>query len=102
VIPNGIDLPIFSQVPPSIEREEKVLCVAQVYGMKNQHQLIRACRNLNVPLEIIGKAPPNHTHYYDYCRKTGGDKVSFFDFMPQTELIRHYAGAKGACPAQLV
>jgi glycosyltransferase involved in cell wall biosynthesis len=94
VIPNGIDLDTFSQAPPSIQREEKVLCVAQVYGMKNQHLLIQACRKLNVPLEIIGKAPPNHSHYYDYCRKIGGEKVRFFDFMPQTELITHYAGAK--------
>lgn len=94
VIPNGIDVSIFSHFPASVRREDKVICVAQVYGMKNQHLLIHACRKLKVPLEIIGKAPPNHTHYYDYCRKIAGDHVSFFSFMPQSELIDHYAGAK--------
>jgi len=94
VVPNGIDLSIFSQVPPAVARENAVLCVAQVYGMKNQHLLIHSCRKLNVPLKIIGKAPPNHTRYYEYCRKIAGDGVSFHDFMPQQDLIKHYAGAK--------
>jgi glycosyltransferase involved in cell wall biosynthesis len=94
VIPNGIDPDIFNGIPLSVSREEKVLCVAQVYGMKNQHKLIHACRKLKVPLEIIGKAPPNHTSYLEYCRKIAGENASFYDFMPQAELIKHYAGAR--------
>ena len=94
VIPNGIDAAIFNNIPAPVTREKKVLCVAQIYGMKNQHLLILACRKLNVPLEIIGKAPPNHTGYYEHCRKIAGDNVRFFDFMPQTELIQHYAAVK--------
>ena len=46
VIPNGIDLNIFGQIPVETKREEKVVCVAQVYGMKNQHSLIQACAKL--------------------------------------------------------
>lgn len=94
IIPNGIDPAIFGHIPSGIVREDKVLCVAQVYGMKNQHRLIQACRKWNIPLEIIGKAPPNHTGYYDHCRAIGGDKVTFIDFMPQAELIGHYASAR--------
>jgi len=94
IIPNGIDAEAFSYIPPGILREEKVLCVAQVYGMKNQLMLIRACRKLGVPLEIIGKTPPNHSRYLDHCRKAGGENTRFLDFMPQSELMRHYAGAK--------
>lgn len=94
VIPNGIDTGVFSTIPADIRRQEKVVCVAQVYGMKNQHRLIEACMKLDIPLEIIGKAPPNHTAYYEHCRRMAGSRVQFFDFMPQTELIRHYAGAK--------
>jgi len=94
VVPNGIDPEIFGKKPPEVERHDRVLCVGQVYGMKNQHLLIQACEKLDVPLELIGKAPPNHTGYYDYCRKIAGERVKFFDFMPQDELIRHYAGAK--------
>ncbi len=94
LIPNGVDPVIFGTIPRVDERREIVVCVGQVYGMKNQHLLIRACKKLDVPLEIIGKAPPNHSGYLEYCRKIAGDKVSFFDFMPQAELIRHYAAAK--------
>ncbi len=93
VVPNGIDKEIFRE-QPGIERKEKVLCVAQVYGMKNQHRLIEACQHLDLPLEIIGKAPPNHTAYYDFCRKIAGNRVSFFDFMTQEELKTHYASAR--------
>lgn len=94
VVPNGIDEDIFSHIPAAVERKEKVLCVAQVYGMKNQHALIAACEKLAVPLEIIGKPPPNHTEYYDYCRKISGKGVTFFDHMPQEELVMHYASSK--------
>lgn len=94
IVPNGIDTDIFHDCPQSVTRENKVICVAQIYGMKNQHSLIHACRELDVPLEIIGKAPPNHTGYYDHCRKIAGEKVAFYDFMPQRKLITHYAGAR--------
>lgn len=93
VIPNGIDTATFARLPGGIRRERKVICVAQVYGMKNQLALIHACNRLDVPLEIIGKSPPNHSRYYELCRRTAGQKTSFFDFMPQEELVRHYAGA---------
>jgi glycosyltransferase involved in cell wall biosynthesis len=94
VVPNGIDPEIFNKIPKEIQREQKVLCVAQIYGMKNQHSLIQVCNELDLPLEIIGKAPPNHLKYAEYCRAIAGNKVSFFDHMPQQELIKHYAGAK--------
>ncbi len=94
VVTNGIDPEIFGKKPPEVMRHDRVLCVGQVYGMKNQHLLIRACEKLDVPLELVGKAPPNHKGYYDYCKKIAGKKVKFHDFMPQDELIRHYASAK--------
>jgi glycosyltransferase involved in cell wall biosynthesis len=94
VIPNGIDEEIFRGIPININREYKVLCVAQVYGMKNQHSLILACKKMKLSLDIIGKPPPNHTRYNEYCRKIASDRVRFFGFMPQTELIKYYAGAK--------
>lgn len=94
IIPNGVDPDIFGAIPYVEKRKDKVLCVGQVYGMKNQHLLIGACEKLGYPLEIIGKAPPNHSRYLDYCRKIAGKNVQFFDFMTQAELINHYAEAK--------
>jgi glycosyltransferase involved in cell wall biosynthesis len=94
IIPNGIDSDIFGKELPELTREKKVLCVAQIYGMKNQHMLIEACKELGYSLEIIGKTPPNHSSYYKYCRQIADDNVRFIDFIPQEELVRHYASAE--------
>lgn len=94
VVPNGIDSSIFSDKPTNVPREEKVLSVGQIYGMKNQHLLIQACGELGYELEIVGKPPPNHAAYYNYCRSIAGNTVKFIDFMPQEELIQRYASAK--------
>lgn len=94
VIPNGIDTDIFSSIPEGIDREKRVISVAQIYGMKNQHSLIKACDDLDYALEIIGKPPPNHNAYYNYCKKIAGPKVTFIDFMPQEDLIKHYAASE--------
>lgn len=94
VVPNGIDLRLFQNIPRDIPREQKVICVAQVFGMKNQHTLINACSKLNVPLDIIGNPPPNHKGYFNYCKKIAGSNVSFHGFMVQEDLIRHYVSAK--------
>ena len=44
IVPNGIDEEIFGKFPENIQRRQKVICVAQIYGMKNQLQLIRVCK----------------------------------------------------------
>ncbi len=93
-IPNGINPGIFLQPRPAIERVDSVLCVAQIYGRKNQHRLIEACRLLDVPLTLIGKSPPNHRAYGSYCRRIAGKHVRFYDFMPQSELLVHYQQSK--------
>ncbi len=94
VIPNGIDRSLFETLP-AVEREaDRVLCVGQIYGLKAQHTLIEATRRLGARLTVIGKPPPNHRGYYDYCRRIAHPRVEFHDFMPQGELIRHYAGAR--------
>ncbi len=94
VVPNGVDAHIFGQIPEGISREDKVVCVAQIYGMKNQLMLIKACEQLDLPLEIIGKPPPNHKQYYKLCREAAGKKVEFIDFMPQDQLLQYYAAAR--------
>ncbi|MCF8366337.1 MAG: glycosyltransferase [Bacteroidales bacterium] len=94
VVPNGIDINLFRQIPENVNREQKVICMAQVFGMKNQHTLIEACNKLNLPLEIIGNPPPNHAGYYNFCKKIAGKNVTFHGFLPQEKLIRIYASSK--------
>jgi glycosyltransferase involved in cell wall biosynthesis len=94
VIPNGIDAQIFGTVPAEPRIDNQVLCVGQIYGLKNQHRLIEATRNMEVKLVIIGKPPPNHQGYFDYCKKIAHRKVEFFGFMPQEELVKFYARSR--------
>jgi glycosyltransferase involved in cell wall biosynthesis len=94
VVPNGIDDQLFGHIPSTSSRKEKVICVGQIYGMKNQYKLIKACKQLKVPLELIGKPPPNHLEYYNNCKKISNNLISFIDFMPQTQLLKFYAEAK--------
>jgi glycosyltransferase involved in cell wall biosynthesis len=94
VVPNGINTKIFSQMPSSTREDDKICCVGQIYGLKNQAKLIEATNELGARLTIIGKPPPNHFKYYEYCKKISGNKVRFIDFMPQQELISYYAKSK--------
>jgi glycosyltransferase involved in cell wall biosynthesis len=94
VVPNGINTHIFGKIPEVAREEDSVLCVGQVYGLKNQHRLIEATQTLGVKLSIIGKPPPNHKKYYDFCKSMADGSVQFVDFIPQEELLKYYAKSK--------
>jgi glycosyltransferase involved in cell wall biosynthesis len=93
VVPNGIDESFFKPVERGKKREKKVVSVGQVYGRKNQHRLIMACRKLKVPLDIIGKSPPNHKKYFEYCRELSGNGIRIVGYVPKEELYQAYQSA---------
>ena len=93
VVPNGIDEAFFSLGKSTLPRQKKVVCVAQIYGRKNQHRLIQACKKLGVPLDIIGKSPPNHQGYHDMCRAMCNDQVRIVGYIPKEDLLKAYATA---------
>ena len=82
VIPNGI-------TPCSIPTQESnafvkkyglekyALYVGTIAPNKNVHKIIIACKKLNLPLCIIGAAPPFHHKYYSYCQSIADKKVLF-------------------------
>jgi glycosyltransferase involved in cell wall biosynthesis len=94
IVPNGVDSSLFDQIPENIQREDKVLCVAQIYGLKSQELLIRACQKLKVPLELVGSYPPNHKQYYDHCKSISDGNFRLTGFIPQEMLVNLYAGSK--------
>jgi len=94
IVPNGVDSSLFNLIPANIQREQKVLCVAHIYGLKSQDLLIRACQKLKVPLELVGNYPPNHKQYYDHCKSISNGNVRFTGFIPQEMLVNLYAGSK--------
>jgi len=94
VIPNGIDTEMF-ETSYEQERDEKlIICVARIEARKNQLELIRAVNGTDYKLILIGRAAPNHRHYYETCRKAAGDNVSFAGFVPQEALPQYYGKAK--------
>ena len=93
VVTNAIDPERFG-VAPSVEREaNRVLCVGKIEGIKNQLNLIRAVKDLPVPLVLVGKPVPNQPEYLARCNQEAGSNVRFVDHMPQDELVNEYARA---------
>lgn len=94
VVPNGINADIFRTMPDVKRENDRIVCVGQIYGLKNQHRLIEAASSLNVKLDIIGKSPPNHRSYFELCKTIAGKDVHFYEFMPQEKLLEFYARSK--------
>ncbi|WDF80924.1 glycosyltransferase family 4 protein [Mucilaginibacter sp. KACC 22773] len=94
VVPNGTDQHLF-KYDASVTKDDKlVLCVARIEGIKNQLNLIKALNNTPYRLLLIGTHSPNQAAYYQECRKTAADNITFIEQIPQYELVKYYAQAK--------
>ena len=71
-----------------------VICIARIEGLKNQLNLIKAIKETDLHLTIIGKAAPNHQKYYNACVQVANDQITFIDHIEQEELLEHYQKAK--------
>ena len=95
VIPNGFP-DSFGQADPRMFRErypdvpaEFVLCVARISARKNQLLLAQACRELGLPLVLIG--PVNDRKYYEQIR---APHVKYLGTLQGDLLASAYAAAK--------
>ncbi|MBQ5939632.1 glycosyltransferase family 4 protein [Massilia sp. AB1] len=99
VVPNAVDETVFDPakvvVPESMRRFEGcVLSAARIEGRKCQLELVRAVKDLDVDLVLIGKPAPNHTAYYDAIKREATDRVHFVGQVQHAELAQYYAAAK--------
>ncbi len=92
VVTNAINSGLFMEVPGTARNI--VLCVGRIEGRKNQLNLIRACRKLDIPLVIIGNPSPNQKTYYQQCLAEGKEGVTFIGEIKQEELLTYYNKAK--------
>jgi glycosyltransferase involved in cell wall biosynthesis len=97
IVPNAADQIFAFATPDHFYRKygwrDFVLSVGRICRRKNQLSLIRAARQLRLPLVLIG--PLNDGEYYQECRRAAGrDKVLFIDTLSQAELASAYAAAK--------
>jgi glycosyltransferase involved in cell wall biosynthesis len=78
-----------------IEKNDKlVISVARIEGIKNQLNLIKALNGTAYKLLIIGAPAPNQVCYYNMCKKTAKNNITFIDHLPQHELVTYYEKAK--------
>jgi|GEM_PF-155053 len=91
VIPNAIDTGIFKEARDlSSKQKNLVICVARIDGIKNQLNLIRALKDTEFELLLIGKPAPNQLAYYKRCRAEASGNIHFIEEMKQEELIAYY------------
>jgi glycosyltransferase involved in cell wall biosynthesis len=77
-----------------ISKREGVLCVGRIEGRKNQLNLIKAIKGLNIPLYFVGRFSTNQLSYVSRCRKEAGENVHFLNEVYGEKLHAMYAKAK--------
>ena len=92
IIPNAVNNCFIQDIYK--EKKEIVLCVARIEPIKNQLNLIRALRNTDIKLKLIGKAAPNHTSYFKQCIKEATENVEFLGELTREEVIEELKQAK--------
>ena len=100
VVPNGVAPAIALASPERFERQwgsdPFVLFVGRIEPRKNALGLIRALRGMNLPLVVIGEAPPRHQSYERECRREGAGFVSWLGRLDHRDplLASAYAAAR--------
>ena len=83
VVPNGV-MPCGRTADPDPFRRhyggsDFVLYAGRIEPRKNVQGLVRACRDLGLPLVAIGDAVPGSESYAERCRREGGSGVHWID-----------------------
>jgi glycosyltransferase involved in cell wall biosynthesis len=96
-IPNAIDILTFSKnIKPNNKFKNHVLCVGRIEGRKNQLNLIKALKDTDLLLTIIGKPSPNHIAYFSECIKLieENDNMFYIEHIEHIQLASIYKSAK--------
>src|SRR5690606_7292942 len=73
-------------IKPNKKYENAIICVGRIERRKNQLNLIKAVKGLDIPCYIIGKPAINDYKYYELCKKEADKNVFFVDSLPQPEI----------------
>lgn len=96
VIPNCSDRLFYNAKPDSFiskyRLKDFILCVGRISCRKNQLALIKALKNTNFKLVLIG--PKSNREYFEMCKKEANRNVTFIGEMKHHELASAYAAAK--------
>lgn len=97
-IPNAIDKSIFSVVENKNNQYEQfkdcIVCAARIEGRKSTLNLVKAVKNTNYKLVLVGKESQNQKKYVDQVHQEAGDNVYFLGAIPHSDLKDLYGIAK--------
>ncbi|WP_417872275.1 glycosyltransferase family 4 protein [Xanthomarina gelatinilytica] len=98
VIPNAIDLDIFSSEKSKDEKfnkfDDSIVSVGQITPVKNQLLIIQALNNIKQDVFIIGSPASNSLAYYNECKKIAAKNIHFISHLSQAELAEIFKRAK--------
>lgn len=82
VIPNGVSSKLLNMDAELAARkfhlEQKVVLLpALIDSNKNQLNVIRALKNTNIPVLLMGGENPNNQSYFEQCKKEATDNIKF-------------------------
>lgn len=92
IIPNGINTSDYNTLENENRLNNQVICVGRIESRKNQLNLIRALKNTEYSLKLIGKSSPNQQKYFDLCMeeaKAMGNRFEYVDHIPHDKVLEH-------------
>lgn len=98
-VPNAIDKSVFSDSNNSdsnkyLDYQDCILCAARIEGRKSTLNLVRAVKNTNYKLVLVGKESQNQKKYVEQVHQEAGDNVFFLGVVPHNDLKDLYKVAK--------
>ncbi|MFC1570708.1 glycosyltransferase family 4 protein [Candidatus Omnitrophota bacterium] len=92
VVPNGVDRKFANAGREAFIKKyglkDFVLYVGRIEPRKNQLNLIRAMKDVNTDLVLVGEHVSGYEWYYDKCKSEAGSNVHFLGKMPhQSDLL---------------
>ena len=99
VVPNGVDRAFLNAQPEAFVNKyglkDFVLSVGRIEPRKNQLNLIRAMREVNADLVLIGNTVSGYEWYRDLCEKEANNRIHFIDRLShESDML---ASAYAAC-----
>jgi glycosyltransferase involved in cell wall biosynthesis len=98
-IPNAIDKTVFSDEENNkpnqfSQYQDCILCAARIEGRKETLNLVRAVKDTNYKLVLVGNESKNQKKYVQKVHQEAGDNVIFLGAIPHDDLKELYKVAK--------
>ena len=94
VVPNAVDHKMFGFSLNEHSVRDHILYVGRFEPHKNQLGLIEAMRGSDIPVRIVGPPHPDHSAYYEHCKRRATKNITIQPSVPHEELPSIYKKAR--------